>query len=85
MRFVRFYPGKVAKWLTIYYCQNISAIKEKVKELQDRVCHLMMVIVVYFTPKNEELEGTGGIIVKAAKSIERDSDIMGLLMYVQAS
>ena len=81
MRFVRFYPGKVAKWLTKYYCQNISAIKEKVKELQDRVCHLMVVIVDNVTSKNEE--GTDEVIVKAAKSIERD--IKDLLMYVQAS
>ena len=81
MRFVRFCSGNVTKWLTIYYCQNISAIKEKVKELQDRVCHLMVVIVDNVTSKIEE--GGDEVIVKAVKGIERD--IKDLLRYVQAS
>jgi hypothetical protein len=80
-RFVRFRPGKVARWLTIYYCQNISVIEQKVRELQDRVCHLMLVIVDNVTSKNEE--GSDEVIVKAAKSIERD--IKDLLRYVHAS
>ena len=50
--------------------QSISAIEQKVKELQDRVCHLMVVIVDNVTSKNEE--GSDEVIVKAAKSIERD-------------
>jgi hypothetical protein len=61
-------------------CQNISAIKEKAKELQDRVCHLMVVTVDNATSKNEE--GTDEVIVKAAKGIGRD--IKDLLTYVQA-
>ena len=65
---------------SIYHCQNISTIEEKVKELQDRVCHLMVVIVDNVTSKNEE--GTDDVIVKAAKGIERD--IKDLLAYVQA-
>ena len=77
-RFVRFRLWKVARWLTIYHCQNISTIEEKVKELQDRVCHLMVVIVDNVTSKNEE--GTDEVIVKAAKSIERD--IRDLLRYM---
>ena len=59
----------------------MSAVGQKVKELQDRVCHLMLVIVENVTSKNEE--GSDEIIVKAAKGIERD--IKDLLRYAQAS
>jgi hypothetical protein len=69
-RYVRFRPRKVAKLFTIYYCQNISVVGQKVKELQDRVCHLMMVIVDIVTSKDEN--GSDEVIVKAAKGIERD-------------
>ena len=65
----------------MYYCQNISTIEQKVKDLQDRVCHLMVVIVDNVTSKNEE--GSDEVIVKAAKAIERD--IKDLLRYAQAS
>ena len=68
-------------WLTIYCCQNVSAIEQKVKDLQDRVCYLMVVVVDNVTSKNEE--GTDEVIMKAAKGIERD--IEDLLRYVQAS
>ena len=78
-RFVRFRPGKAARF-TIYYCQNVSAVEQKVKELQDRVCHLMVVIVENVTSKIEE--GSDEVIRNAAKSIERD--IKDLLRYVQA-
>ena len=76
-RFVRFCPGKIARWLTICYCQNISVVGKKVKELQDRVCHLMVVIVDTVTSNNEN--GSDEVIVKAAKGIERD--IKDLLRY----
>ena len=79
-RFVRFRSGKVARWFSIY-CQNISAVEKKVKELQDRVCHLMVVIVDNVTSKNEK--GSDDAIVKAAKGIEQD--IKDLLRYAQAS
>jgi hypothetical protein len=71
-RYVRFRPGKVARSFTIYYCQNISesVVGQKVKELQDRVCHLMVVIVEIVTSKNEN--SSDEVIVKAAKGIERD-------------
>ena len=62
-----------------YCCQNGSVVGKKVKEQQDRVCHLMVVIVDNVTSKNESEE----LIVKAAKGIERD--IMDLLGYAQAS
>ena len=80
-RLVRFRLGKVARWFTIYYYQNLSAVEQKVKDLQDRVCHLMVVIVDNVTSKNED--GSDEVIVKAAKSIERD--IKDLLRYAQAS
>ena len=60
----------VAKWLTIYYCQDTSVVGKMVKELKDRVHHLSMVILETFTPNNEN--GSEEVIVKAAKGIERD-------------
>ena len=80
-RLVRFRPGTVVRSFSIYCCQNVSAVEKKVKELQDRVCHLMVVIIDNVTSKNEE--GGDEIIVKAAKGIERD--IKDLLRYGQAS
>ena len=65
----------------LLYCQDISAAGQKVKDLRDRVCHLMVVIVENVTSKNEE--GSDEVIVKAAKGIERD--IKGLLEYAQTS
>ena len=71
-RFVNFCPGKDARWFT-FYCQNISVVGQKVKELQDRVCHLMVVIVDIVTAKNENSsDDTEVVIVKAARGIERD-------------
>ena len=68
-RLVRFCPGKDARSFSIYYCQNVSAVQQKVKELGDRVCHLMVVIVDNVTSKNEE--GSDDVIVKAAKGIQK--------------
>ena len=67
----------VARWFLIYHCQDISAAGQKVKDLQDRVCHLMLIIVDNVTSKNEE--GSDEVFVKAAKSIEQD--IQDLLRY----
>lgn len=64
----------------IYYHQDISAAEHKVKQLQDRVCHLMVVIVDNVTSKNEE--GSDEVMVKAAEGIERD--IKDLLRCAQA-
>lgn len=50
--------------------QDASAVEHKVKELQDRVGHLMIVIVDHVTPKNEG--GGKEAVVKAAKGIEAD-------------
>jgi hypothetical protein len=63
-------PGKIARWFTIYFYQNMSVVGQKVQELQDRVCHLMVVIVDIVTSKDEN--GSDEVIVKAAKGIERD-------------
>ncbi|KDR85865.1 hypothetical protein GALMADRAFT_234980 [Galerina marginata CBS 339.88] len=59
----------------IEVCEEASAVESKVKELQDRVGHLMVVIVAHVTAKNEE--GSREVVVKAAKGIE--GDIKGLL------
>jgi hypothetical protein len=48
----------------------MSVVGQKVQELQDRVCHLMVVIVDIVTSKDEN--GSDEVIVKAAKGIERD-------------
>ena len=69
-RFVRFRSGKVARWLTIYYCQNTSVVGKKVKELKDRVYHLSAVIVETFRPNDEN--GSDEVIMKAANGIEQD-------------
>ena len=59
----------VAKWLTIYYCQNTSVVGKKVKDLKDRVFQLSVIIVETFKPNNENGDE---VIIKAAKGIERD-------------
>lgn len=50
--------------------QDASAVGQKVKELQERVGHLMVVILHHVMPKNEE--GSEGAVVKAVKGIEED-------------
>jgi len=68
--------------LTARVClyQESSAIEENVKGLQDRICHLMVVIVENVTARNEESEEASvKATVKAAKGIE--SDIKDLLRY----
>ena len=48
-------------------------VGQKVRDLQDRVCHLIVVIVEIVTSKNENgSDDTDEVIVKAAKGIERD-------------
>ena len=79
-RFVRFRPGKAARWFTIYYCQDISAAGQKVKDLRDRVCHLMLIIVDNVTRKNEECSDK--VFVKVTTGIEQD--IQDLLRYAPA-
>ena len=69
-RFVRFRSGKVARWFTIYYCQNTSAVGQKVQELRDRIYNLSAVIVKTFRPNNEN--GSDEVIMKAANGIEQD-------------
>ena len=69
-RFLKFRPGNVARWFTMFHCQNTSVVGKKVKELKDRVYHLSVVIVETFTPNNEI--GSDEVIVKVAKGIERD-------------
>lgn len=81
VREILFAQKKVARWFIIYRYQDISTVEKKVKELQDRVCHLMVVIVDNVTAKNEE--GSDEMIVKATKGIERD--IKDLLRCVQTS
>ena len=54
---------------------------QKARELQDRVCYLMLVIVENVTSKNEE--GSDEVFRKAAKSIERD--VEDLLRYAKTS
>ena len=74
-RCVRFRPVKVARWFTVYHCQNTLVVGKNVKELKDRIHHLSVIIVETYTPNDEN--GSDEVIVKAAKGIERD--IMDLL------
>ena len=73
-------PKKGFKIIYNILFQNMSVVGQKVKELQDRVCHLMVVIVDIVTSKNETgCEDNDEVIVKTAKGIERD--IEDLLRY----
>ena len=66
-------PKKGFKIIYNILFQNMTVVGQKVKELQDRVCHLMVVIVDIVTSKNENgSDDTDEVIVKAAKGIERD-------------
>jgi hypothetical protein len=46
------------------------AFEEKLKELQERVGHLMIDIMHHITPENEE--GSDEALVKAVKGVEED-------------
>ncbi|KDR74973.1 hypothetical protein GALMADRAFT_248793 [Galerina marginata CBS 339.88] len=54
----------------IEVCEEASAVESKVKELQDRVGHLMVIVLAHVTAENEE--GSKEVVVKAAKGIEED-------------
>jgi len=49
--------------------QEASAVQKKLKELQERVAHLMIVIVDNITVKHEE---GSEVVVKAVEGIEED-------------
>jgi 2-iminoacetate synthase ThiH len=53
------------------------AVEQKVKELQERVGHLMIVILHQVTPKHED--GSEGTVVTTMKGIEED--IKALVRY----
>jgi hypothetical protein len=50
--------------------QEASAVEQKVKDLQERVSHLMIDILRHVTPKSEE--GNNEAVVKVVKGIEED-------------
>jgi hypothetical protein len=50
--------------------QDASAVEQKVKDLQERVSHLMIDILRHVTPKSEE--GNNEAVVKVMKGIEED-------------
>jgi 2-iminoacetate synthase ThiH len=63
--------------------QDILAVEQKVKELQERVGHLIIIILHHVTPKNEE--GSEEAVVKTVKGIEEDIKTLvrcGLLIVV---
>lgn len=65
----------------IELCEEASAVEKRVKELQDRVCHLMVVIVDHVTARNEG--GGEEAVVKAANAIERDiKDLLSTLTLI---
>ena len=50
--------------------QGASAVEQKVKDLQERVSHLMIDILHHVIPKSEE--GNEEAVVKVIKGIEKD-------------
>jgi hypothetical protein len=58
--------------------QDASAVEQKVKDLQERVSHLMIDILRHVTPKSEE--GNTEAAVKVVKGMEED--IKQLLQWV---
>jgi len=50
--------------------QDALVVEQKVKELQERVSHLMIVILHRVTPKNED--GSEEAVVTTVKGIEED-------------
>jgi len=50
--------------------QDASAVEQKVKDLQERVSHLMIDILRHVTPKSED--GNDEAVVKVVKGIEED-------------
>ena len=50
--------------------QDASAVEQSVKDLQERVSHLMIDILRHVTPKSEE--GNAEAVVKVVKGIEED-------------
>jgi hypothetical protein len=53
----------------IYLDQGASAVQQQVKELQEKVAHLRIVIVDNVTVKDEE---GSEVAVKAVESLEKD-------------
>ena len=50
--------------------QDASAVEQEVKDLQERVSHLMIDILRHVTPKSEE--GNDKAVVRVIKGIEED-------------
>jgi len=67
----------VSSLYTIYVHQEASAVQQKVKDLQERVGHLLIVIVDNVTVKYEE---GSEVVVKAAEDMKKD--IEDLLRWV---
>jgi hypothetical protein len=68
-RWVKFYTIRLQDGLQTYVYQEASAVQQKVKELQNRVGHIMIVIVNNVTVKYEE---GSEVVVKAVEGIEKD-------------
>jgi hypothetical protein len=67
---VRGIPAETVRRFTICIYQEASDVEQKVNGLQDRVGHLMIIIVDHVTARNEE--GSKEAIVKVTKGIEED-------------
>ena len=66
------------------FYQDALAVEQKVKELQERVGHLMIVILHHVTPKSEEDDEEA--VERAVKRIEEDIKELlrcGLLIVVR--
>ncbi|PPQ95395.1 hypothetical protein CVT26_008240 [Gymnopilus dilepis] len=58
----------------IELCEESSAVEQKVKDLQDRVGHLMILILTHVTEENEE--GDRAKVVNSAKTIEKYIELL---------
>jgi hypothetical protein len=67
---VRWIPSLKVVPLMKTFHQDASAVEQKVKDLQERVSHLMIDILRHVTPKSEE--GNNEAVVKVMKGIEED-------------
>jgi hypothetical protein len=68
-RFVEYFGNTAQECSRRFAYQEASTVHQKVKELQERVGHLMIVLVDNVTVKYEE---GSQVVVEAVKGIEKD-------------
>src|SRR5260221_11738986 len=78
-RSVELYTKSLRHCFAYSVYQDASAVQEKVKEMQERVAHLMIVIVDNVTVNHKE---GSEVVVKAVEGIEKDvKDLLRCVSY----